>query len=153
VGTVTATGALASLKDIGIGGNAAQPLYVSVQDSAGKTATVTHPDGSSAIVTNTWTEWLISLSDLSAQGVNLAAVKKIVIGVGDRGNPTADGAGILYVDDVRLYDARFLAGGPEVGPISSVAVTGDNGTVLTVNGISVSDMIPGTTTFAGVPAP
>ncbi len=38
------------------------------------------------------------LSDLA--GVNLAAVKKITLGVGDRANPQAGAAGMLYIDDI-----------------------------------------------------
>jgi hypothetical protein len=34
--------------------------------------------------------------------VNLAKVKKLYIGVGDRDNPSAGSAGRLYIDDIRL---------------------------------------------------
>ena len=40
------------------------------------------------------------LSDLS--GVNLAAVKKLTIGVGDKANPKAGAAGMLYIDDIQF---------------------------------------------------
>jgi len=49
---------------------------------------------------NVWTEWKIPLSSLT--GVNLAKVKKLYIGVGDRKNPVADGAGRIYIDDIRV---------------------------------------------------
>jgi hypothetical protein len=53
-----------------------------------------------------WTQWKIPLTDLS--GVNVAAVKKLTIGVGDPANPQAPdaqqpsglGAGMLYLDDI-----------------------------------------------------
>jgi hypothetical protein len=78
--------------------NDAAPLYVVVQDSAGKSKTIVHPDPAATTLA-TWQEWRIPLSDLSAGGVKLAAVKKLVIGVGDRANPKPDGAGTLYFDD------------------------------------------------------
>jgi len=78
-------------------GNDPDQLYVAIQDSAGKVAVVTRPD---ATVIDTWTEWKVPLSQFA--GVNLAAVKKMYIGVGDRKAPKADGAGKLYIDDIRV---------------------------------------------------
>jgi hypothetical protein len=40
------------------------------------------------------------LSDLTAAGVNVAAVKKITLGAGDKTNPKAGGAGLLFVGDI-----------------------------------------------------
>jgi hypothetical protein len=74
-------------------------LYVVVEDKAGKTKTVTHPDPKATTV-SAWTEWRIPFSDLA--GVNLAAVKKITVGVGDKANPKAGGAGMLYLDDIQF---------------------------------------------------
>jgi len=72
-------------------------LYVTVEDSAGKSATVSDPALANAAA---WTEWKIPLSSLT--GVNLAKVKKLYIGVGDKANPVADGAGRVYIDDIRV---------------------------------------------------
>ncbi len=79
--------------------NDAAPLYVVVQDSAGKNKVVTHPDPAATTLA-TWPAWRIPLSELSAGGVKLTAVKKLIIGVGDRSNPKADGAGKLFIDDI-----------------------------------------------------
>jgi hypothetical protein len=38
------------------------------------------------------------LSDLA--GVNVAAVKKLTVGAGDKANPKAGAAGMLYIDDI-----------------------------------------------------
>ncbi len=74
-------------------------LYVAVQDSSNKIAVAVNPDP--AVVTvATWTEWKIPLADLA--GVNLSKVKKLYIGVGDRNSPTPDGAGLIFVDDIRV---------------------------------------------------
>jgi hypothetical protein len=57
--------------------NDTAPLYVTVTDSAGQSATVIHPDPA-AVNVNSWAEWKILLSDV--KGVNLAKVKKLTIG-------------------------------------------------------------------------
>jgi hypothetical protein len=75
------------------------PLYLVVEDKAGKIKTVVHPDPA-ATTTAGWIEWRIPLTDLSSAGVNVAAVKKIILGVGDRTSPKAGGAGMLYFDDI-----------------------------------------------------
>jgi len=92
-------------QDIGIASNTADQLYVAVEDSAGKSAVVKHEDPN-AVLLETWDEWNIDLKDFI--GVNMAAVKKMVIGVGDRINPQLGGTGSLYVDDIRLYIPRCL---------------------------------------------
>jgi hypothetical protein len=74
-------------------------LYVVVEDKAGKTKTVTHPDPA-ATTASTWTQWRIALSDLA--GINLSAVKKLTVGAGDKANPKAGAAGMLYIDDIGL---------------------------------------------------
>ncbi len=83
----------------GVATNAAGRLYVVVEDSAGKTAEAANPD-TSITKTATWTPWPIPLSSLT--GVNLAKIKKMYIGVGDRRNPVAGGFGRLYIDDIRV---------------------------------------------------
>jgi hypothetical protein len=78
-------------------GNAPAPLYVTVEDSAGKVATAANPD--TAITTTAeWQPWRIPYSDLA--GVDLSRVEGIAIGVGSRTSPTPGGAGILYIDDI-----------------------------------------------------
>ena len=75
------------------------PLYVAVQDSTGKVQAVTHPDPA-ATARATWQPWLIPLSEFSAGGVRLTAVKKLYVGVGDRTQPSKGGAGIVFIDDI-----------------------------------------------------
>jgi hypothetical protein len=80
-------------------GNGPAPLYFIVKDASNKTATVVNPDA--AVIGSTkWSEWRIPLSSLAP--VNLARVKKITIGLGDQANPKAGGAGLIYIDDIRL---------------------------------------------------
>jgi hypothetical protein len=77
--------------------NDAASMYVVVEDSTGKTATATN---ATAANTAAWTQWKVSLKSLT--GVNLAKVKKLTIGVGDRKNPVADGSGRVYIDDIQV---------------------------------------------------
>jgi len=82
-------------------GNSPDSLYVAVQDSSNRTAVVTHPDPD-AVLQAAWQRWTIDLAELKAAGVNLKAIKRMFIGVGDRNNPQPDGAGKLYIDDIRV---------------------------------------------------
>jgi len=88
-------------------GNSVEGLYVTVKDSAGKSKTVTNPDAAATARTG-WQEWRIPLSEFSSAGVKVNAVKSMTIGVGNKTSPTKGGAGIVYVDDVRI--GRYLSG-------------------------------------------
>jgi hypothetical protein len=137
-GTVDAPGPFENVVDIGIEANDPENLYLIV-NSTGGSATLDHPDGPDAIVTNDWTPWPIDLDDIAAQGANLSAVTGLTVGVG---NPAAEGEGTLYVDDIRLVLPPVVT----VAPADAVETTGDNGMVLSINGISVDDLVLGTTT-------
>jgi hypothetical protein len=96
-------------QDIGINSNVAEPLYVAISNVAGASAIVTHEDPAAAQI-DTWTEWVIPLQALADQGVNLADVDRIAIGLGTRGNTTIPGgAGKMFFDDIRLYRSREAA--------------------------------------------
>jgi regulation of enolase protein 1 (concanavalin A-like superfamily) len=95
-------------EDIGLSYNAAEPLYVAVEDSTGRSKGVNHRDDPNAVLAGTWQEWNIDLKQVSDAGVNLASVKKMYIGVGDRAAPQSGGGGMLYVDDIRLSRPRCL---------------------------------------------
>ena len=76
-------------------------LYVAIQDSAGVTAVATHPDPN-AVRQIEWQRWDIPLADLAAAGVNTGTVEKMRIGLGNRNAPLPDGAGVIYIDAIRL---------------------------------------------------
>jgi regulation of enolase protein 1 (concanavalin A-like superfamily) len=80
-------------------GNAPEPLYLAVEDSAGQSVVVAHPDPS-AVLTTTWTQWKVPLTSLT--GVRLTEVKKLSLGVGDREAPTPGGAGRILIDDIQV---------------------------------------------------
>jgi len=74
-------------------------MYVAVQDSAGHTALVAHPDPEATGISE-WQAWAIPLDTLNAAGVDVSSIKAMSIGAGDRDNPQAAGLGTLYIDDV-----------------------------------------------------
>jgi hypothetical protein len=81
----------------GSSSNAAETMYVILNGSAG----VDNGDPGAAQISR-WTEWNIDLQAFADQGVNLANVTSITIGLGNRANPVAGGSGMLYIDDIRL---------------------------------------------------
>ena len=94
-GTVSGSWQVVAIGDDPQPANDPADLYVTIQDSAGKTATATNP---TAVTSAEWTQWKIPLSSLT--GVNLKAVKKMYIGVGSKTSPVKGGAGKLYIDDI-----------------------------------------------------
>ena len=98
-----------SNQDIGILSNDAEPMYVAVSNSTGEPVIVEYSDPAATQI-DVWTEWVISLQELADQGLNLADVDKIAIGVGTRGNMTVPGgSGKMFFDDIRLYGPRDTA--------------------------------------------
>ena len=90
-------------QNIGIESNDIEPLYVAVSNSAGVPAVVVNDDPAASQI-GEWTEWTIPLQAFADQGINLANVDRIAIGLGIRGNiATPGGSGTMYIDDIRLY--------------------------------------------------
>jgi hypothetical protein len=81
--------------------NGREPLYVGIEDSAGRIAVAVHPNAEAVRVTE-WQKWHTALGEVRAAGVNVTAIQKMVIGVGDRQNPKPGGTGTIYIDDIRL---------------------------------------------------
>ncbi len=75
-------------------GNAAESLYVALNGSA----RVDHDNPDAATLTR-WTQWNIDLSRFADQGVNLANVNSITLGL----SSVTGGTGMMYFDDIRLY--------------------------------------------------
>jgi hypothetical protein len=82
----------------GISDNAAELLYVALNGNA----VVTH-DNPDAAQISIWTRWDIDLQAFADQGVNLANVNTIALGLGNKKNPLAGGSGTMYFDDIQLY--------------------------------------------------
>ncbi len=78
--------------------NAAETLYVALNGNA-----IVTNDNPNAAQVDTWTQWTIDLQAFADQGVNLANVNTIALGLGNKNNPVAGGSGTAYFDDIRLY--------------------------------------------------
>ncbi|MHC4536856.1 MAG: hypothetical protein ACYS6K_23155, partial [Planctomycetota bacterium] len=78
----------------GTSSNAAEQMYVTLNDNA----TVDNDNPDAATITN-WTAWNIPLQAFADQGVNLANVNSITLGL----SSVTGGTGIMYFDDIRLY--------------------------------------------------
>jgi hypothetical protein len=78
----------------GTAGNAAETLYVALNGSA----RVDNDNPDAATITS-WTEWNIDLTRFADQGVNLANVNSITLGL----SSVTGGTGMMYFDDIRLY--------------------------------------------------
>ncbi len=77
--------------------NSAQMLYITLEDHAGHTATVSNGDPD-AVLAAEWQLWQIALSEFG--GVDPASIEKMTIGVGSRTSPVAGGTGTVYIDDI-----------------------------------------------------
>ncbi len=85
----------------GAAGNDPEPLYIAIEDNAGRHVVLTHPD--SRVVTKAdWQPWHIPFSELGAVGMYMTSISKLAIGLGDRDNPTPGGSGVIYIDDILI---------------------------------------------------
>ncbi|MFH1718740.1 MAG: LamG domain-containing protein [Planctomycetota bacterium] len=82
----------------GASGNSAERMFVALNGTA-----VVYHDNPAATQTGRWTEWVIDLQAFADQGVNLANVNTVTIGIGTKNSPAAGGSGKMYFDDIRLY--------------------------------------------------
>jgi hypothetical protein len=78
----------------GDSGNTAETLYVVLNGNA-----KVDNDNSDATTITSWTAWNIDLQSFADQGVNLANVNSITLGL----SSVTGGTGIMYFDDIRLY--------------------------------------------------
>ena len=83
--------------------NVEQPMFVRVEDAGGTTATVVHPL-TYAVQTKYWRRWDIDLVEFSNAGVDLTAIAKLTIGLGDGTGSvqTKDDLDTIYIDHIRV---------------------------------------------------
>jgi len=81
--------------------NSLEPLYIAVEDATGNVGVLTNPNDN-AVLSSDWQKWHNSLADLRGKGIDVASVKKLYIGVGNRNDPQPGGLGRFYIDDIRL---------------------------------------------------
>jgi hypothetical protein len=78
----------------GSSANTAETLYVALNGNA-----KVNNDNPDAATINKWTQWNIPLQAFADQGVNLANVNSITLGL----SSVTGGTGMIYFDDIRLY--------------------------------------------------
>jgi len=98
-GNVTGSWQVAEIGIAQPSGNSAEGLYLSVKDNAGKVKVVQHPSAA-ATAFLAWQQWRIPLSEFTAAGVKMNAVKSLMVGVGNKAAPVKGGVGTVYIDDI-----------------------------------------------------
>ena len=83
---------------------------MSLEDAAGHSAEIEYDGPRSNLLVDQWHQWRIILSQFAAQGVDLTAIKKLVLGLGDSSLSQGTGAsGYMFFDDIRLYPSVCIA--------------------------------------------
>jgi hypothetical protein len=82
--------------------NAAESMYVALEDSSGTKVLAYHNDPYE-LLESSWHSWVIDLEDFNDGGVDLTDVQKIYIGFGDPCSTSPSGKyGLVYFDDILL---------------------------------------------------
>jgi len=96
-----------SLTFAGRDDNAEHPLYVKLEDAAGKSLKVEHPF-TFACQSEIWRQWDIALDEFTAAGVDLSGIAKITVGMGS-GQPAAqsldDDRDSIFIGRIHLCPA------------------------------------------------
>ena len=85
-------------------------LWVGIADTSGHQAFVPLENSMVELKQAEWHQWNVDLAHFT--NVDLTAVQRIFLGVGDPGNTVAGGQGLLIVDDIQLWPPRCI-GVPE----------------------------------------
>ena len=83
--------------------NTIDKLYIALEDSTGHRHDVYAPVAT-AVGWGSWYEWIIPQSEFT--GVDMTRIKKIIVGVGDPGEPM-HGKGTIFIDDIG-YGRTFV---------------------------------------------
>jgi len=83
-------------------GNAIEPFYVALEDSAGNRKEAQHPNPA-AVTIDHWEQWTIPLADFT--GVDPTTIKIMGIGVGDPASNQPGGSGLVCIDDIELHSS------------------------------------------------
>lgn len=135
-GSVSPGGTFSTWQDIGIANNVPEQFYVALEDGAGRSAVMSHEDGSGAVNTTYWKSWDIPFSNFADAGVNLAGIKKMRIGVGDRNVPASGATGVVYIDDVQLRAGVVAGGEPILQLDASMLALQDGDLVIDWGGVA-----------------
>jgi hypothetical protein len=109
---------------VGEADNNSTPLYVELEDSSARTATVLYTDAN-AVKSTEWTVFRIDLQDfvLDNPNIDLQNVKKLSVGLGDGLDPGQITTGTVYFDDiVRCISRCLYQPAPESGNVNDDCV-------------------------------
>ena len=96
-------------------------MYLVVEDAGGATATVMYDGPQTDITIEDWQQWRVTVDQLA--GVDLTAVQKLTLGVGDpAGASVSSSGGYLYYDDIRLYPSICLPDQAPAGDLNDDCV-------------------------------
>ncbi len=98
-------------------------LYVTLKDSQGHAASVAYDGDAQHMAESLWHEWNIDLQAFS--GVDLSQVAGICLGVGDRDDPQAGAAGMVFIDNILLHPTRCVAAQAPAGDVNGDCVVDD----------------------------
>ena len=98
-------------------------MYVGLEDSSGpgsygEVRYGDYGEDMNDIKIAEWQEWNTDIRDFNDGDVDLADIKKIYIGFGDRDNGYLGGRGVVYFDDVTLHPTRCV---PSYGPVGDIS--------------------------------
>ncbi len=98
--------------------NTADRMYVAVEDAGGNCAEAVYDGEPNDLKNEEWQDWYIELQEFADGGVDLTAVKKIAVGLGDRNGTASSGSsGFVHFDDIRLYPRRCVT---RYGPVGDL---------------------------------
>ena len=86
----------------GMAGNVDDKMYVTLEDADGGSATVFKSGEAGSLIDDTWQSWEAAFEDFAAGGINLGAVTKLIVGVGDKSASPSGAVGMAYIDDIGL---------------------------------------------------
>jgi hypothetical protein len=98
-------GALTST-EIGLESNAAEPMYMVLEDASGATSATLNPEPAATQLVGA--EWIIDLDEFN---IDRTAVARATLVIGDLDNPAPGGTGMLTINSVRLLPDGYTFDG------------------------------------------
>jgi hypothetical protein len=99
-----APGPLTSVEIGGLAANAAEPMYLVLEDASGASAAVLNPDAAATQQTSA-TDFVVDVGNVA---IDLTAVTKVSLVIGNLDAPAPGGSGSLTINNVRLLPANEL---------------------------------------------
>ena len=102
--------------EIGLESNAAEPMYVVLEDADGATSATLNPVPEATQLVGA--EWIVDLDEFT---IDRAAVAKVTLVLGDLSNPAPGGSGMITINNVRLL--------PDCVPVGHWTLDESDGTI------------------------